>query len=145
VGDESSKDYAYVMEGTLRRTPLEQTTTSFGLGFVGVLLWLLPIPMSKTSAGIDLDLELLDVRSGELVWARTLRSEISRLITLYTSSAMIYGRSAFSFNLVPPPSDARVDHRSLFSWHFEALRRGMVESRADLARALKRLPAFSGG
>jgi hypothetical protein len=53
------------------------------------------------------------------------------------SSAMIYGRGgAFSFNLLPPPSDAKVDRHSLFSWHFEALRRGMVDARSDLAGAL---------
>jgi hypothetical protein len=53
------------------------------------------------------------------------------------SSAMIYGRGgAFSFNLLPPPSDAKVDRHSLFSWHFEALRRGMLEARPDLAAAL---------
>jgi len=50
---------------------------------------------------------------------------------------MIYGRGgAFSFNLLPPPSDAKVDRHSLFSWHFEALRRAMLEARSDLAAAL---------
>jgi len=66
-----------------------------------------------------------------------LESDLNRYITLYTSSAMVYGRGgAFSFNLVPPPGDSKVDRRSLFSWHFEALRRGMLESKDDLARAL---------
>jgi hypothetical protein len=53
---------------------------------------------------------------------------------LYTSSAMVYGRKgAFSFDLEPPPSDAHVDRRSLFSWHFGALRRAMLDARQDLA------------
>jgi hypothetical protein len=56
---------------------------------------------------------------------------------LYTSSAMVYGRSgAFSFNLEPPPSDAGVDNRSLFGWHFAALRKAMLDARQDLAATL---------
>jgi hypothetical protein len=69
---------------------------------------------------------------------KRLSSEVHRYFTLCTSSAMVYGHgSAFSFNLVPPPSDSKVDRRSLFSWHFEALRRAMLESKAELAQALR--------
>jgi hypothetical protein len=50
---------------------------------------------------------------------------------------MVYGRGgAFSFNLVPPPGDSKVDRRSLLSWHFEALRRGMSRARGAIARVL---------
>jgi hypothetical protein len=52
---------------------------------------------------------------------------------------MIYGRGgAFSFNVMPPPADSQVDRFSLFSWHFEALRRGMLDARGDLAATLAR-------
>ena len=60
-----------------------------------------------------------------------------RYVMLYTSSAMVYGRGgAFSFNLIPPPSDSKVDRRSLFSWHFEVLRRAMLDSKDEIAEAL---------
>jgi hypothetical protein len=127
----------YVLRGNVSETPLRTSTTSFGLGIVGVLLWFLPVPMAKTTAEIGLDLDLTDNETGEVIWERHLESGLNRYITLYTSSAMVYGRGgAFSFNLVPPPGDSKVDRRSLFSWHFEALRRGMLDSKDDLARAL---------
>lgn len=127
-----------VLRGTLRQTPLRTSITSFGLGAAGVLLWLLPIPIAKTTAGVDLVLTLTDNESGDVVWEKQLSSEIHRYFTLYTSSAMVYGRGGgFSFNLVPPPSEAKVDRRSLFSWHFEALRRAMLESKAELADLLR--------
>ncbi len=129
---------SHVLRGTLTQTPLRTSTTSFGLGAAGVLLWLLPIPMAKTTAEVHLDLTLTDNANGDVVWQRHLSSEVHRYFTLYTSSAMVYGRGgAFSFNLVPPPSDAGVDRRSLFSWHFEALRRAMLESKAELADVLR--------
>lgn len=128
----------YVLRGALKSTPLRMSTTSFGLGMAGVLLWLLPVPMAKTTAEVSLDLTLRDGASGDVVWHKQLSRELHRYVSLYTSSAMVYGRhGAFSFNLIPPPSDAKVDHRSLFSWHFEALRRAMQESKAELAEALR--------
>jgi hypothetical protein len=120
----------------VRESPLRNSATSFGLGMVGVVLWFIPVPMQKTSASVTVDLQLADARSGEVVWTRSLESDVSRLATMY-SSAIVYGRGgAFSFNLLPPPSDAQVDRSSLFSWHFEALRRGMLEARTDLAAKL---------
>jgi hypothetical protein len=137
VGDGPVGGHRYLLSGTLRETPLRNSTTSFGLGMAGVLLWLLPIPIAKTTAEIQLDLQLTDRQSGEVLWQDQLSSELHRYITLYTSSAMVYGRGgAFSFNLVPPPGDSKVDRRSLFSWHFEALRRGMSRARGDIARVL---------
>ena len=126
------------LTGTLRETPLRTTTTSFGLGMAGVLLWLLPVPISKITGSATLDVELTDNVSGQVVWRKSLSSELSRLITLYTSSAIVYGRAGgFSFGLVPPPSDSQVDRHSLFSWHFEALRRAMVQARPEIATALR--------
>jgi hypothetical protein len=129
----------YVLEGTLRQTPLHRGTTSFMLGMAGVLLWFVPVPMSHTTAGVAVELKLSDPRKGAVVWQETLDGEVSRMITLYTSSAMVYGRAgAFSFTLEPPPSGSRVNDRSLFSWHFEALRRAMVKARPEIAAALAR-------
>jgi len=137
VGDESAGDARYVLNGTVRETPLRRSATSFGLGIAGVLLWFLPVPMAKTTAAVEVDLSLVDQQTGEEIWKRTLSSDVSRLFMLYTSSAMVYGRKgAFSFNLEPPPSDAHVDRRSLFGWHFGALRRAMLDARQDLASTL---------
>jgi hypothetical protein len=137
VGDDSTEGARYVLNGSIRESPLRRSATSFGLGMAGVLLWLLPIPMSKTTGSIAVDLSLVDQKSGEEIWKHTLESDVSRYFMLYTSSAMVYGRGgAFSFNLEPPPAEAGVDRRSLFSWHFAALRRAMLEARADLADAL---------
>lgn len=138
VEADSTAGFDYVLRGSVRESPLRSTTTSYGLGMAGVLLWFLPIPMQKTSAGVTVDMSLLDAGTGRVVWSRTLQSDVSRLATMY-SSAMVYGQAgAFSFNLLPPPADAQVDRNSLFSWHFEALRRGMIEARGDLAASLAR-------
>lgn len=136
-----AKSADFVLRGALKSTPLRTSTTSYCLGVAGVLLWLLPVPMAKTTAEVSLDLSLTDNASGNVVWQKHVSGELHRYFTLYTSSAMVYGRGgAFSFNLVPPPSDAEVDPRSLFSWHFEALRRAMLESKTDLAAALRDRP-----
>jgi hypothetical protein len=137
VGADATGDERYLLEGTLRETPFRRATTSFLLGAPGVLLWLLPVPMSKVEVEISVDLRLVDRETGKTLWTHTLHGDASRWITLYTSSAMVYGRGgAFSFNLELPPSDARVNDRSLFSWQFEALRRAMLETRPSLATAL---------
>jgi hypothetical protein len=136
VEADAASGFDYVLSGSVRESPLRSTATSFGLGMVGVLLWFIPVPMQKTSASVTVDLTLTDTHSGQAVWTRLLESDVSRYATMY-SSAMVYGRGgAFSFNLLPPPSDAKVDRHSLFSWHFEALRRGMLEARTDLAAKL---------
>jgi hypothetical protein len=136
VEDEGASGFDYVLRGVVRESPLRNSTTSFGLGMAGVLLWIIPVPMQKTSASVTVDLELADAASGAVVWKRSLESDVSRYATMY-SSAIVYGRGgAFSFNLLPPPSDAKVDRHSLFSWHFEALRRGMSDARTDLAAAV---------
>jgi hypothetical protein len=138
TGAGSAQGHRYLLTGTLRASPLRRSVTSYCLGMPGVLLWFLPIPMAKTSASVTLDLNLVDTQDGVVVWQHTIdKPKVSRLITLYTSSAMIYGRGgAFSFNLEPPPGNAQVDRRSLFSWHFESLRRGMQEAKPSLAQAL---------
>jgi hypothetical protein len=138
VADGPTTGSDFLLAGTLRATPLRSSTSSFGLGAAGVLLWLLPVPISKTTVELQLEIELTDLVRNRLVWKRILSSEVHRYYSLYTSSAMVYGRGgAFSFNLMPPPSDSRVDRRSLFSWHFEAFRRAMRDTHQELALALE--------
>jgi len=138
VGAGATDGYRYVMTGSVRQSPLHETVTSYGLGMAGVLLWILPIPMQKTSASVTVDMTLTDTATNAAIWHDSIGGEVSRIATMYTS-AMVYGsRGAFSFNLIPPPEDARVDHRSLFSWHFEALRRAMDRAKPGLAAVLQR-------
>jgi hypothetical protein len=94
--------------------------------------------MSKATGDVTVELELFDRASKEKIWSQTLHSEISRYYMLYTSSAMVYGRAgAFSLNVLPPPGDAGVNVRSLFSWHFAALREAMLEARPGIAAAMQ--------
>ena len=99
---DSTAGYRYVLSGSVRASPLDETSTSYGLGMAGVLLWVLPIPMHKTSASVTVDLVLTDTASGSVIWRDTITSGLSRTVTLYGTSAMIYGSGGpFSFNLVP--------------------------------------------
>ena len=137
VGDGDTSGYHYVLGGQVRASPLTNTVTSYGLGIAGVLLWILPIPMQKTTADVSIDLSLEDRHSGEVIWHDTISSEVSRIATLY-NQAIIYGSGgAFSFNLLPQQSDVTtVDRDSLFQWHFESLRRSMEAAKPSLAHAL---------
>ena len=138
VGTDATDSYRYVLSGQVRESPLQDTVTSYGLGIAGVLLWFLPIPMEKTSASIMVDLLLTDTETNSVVWSDTIKSEVSRIVTMYSASAMVYGRSgAFSLNLIPTPPDSKVDQRSLFSWHFEALRQAMQDTKPRLAESLQ--------
>lgn len=137
VGDGETAGYDYVLSGQVRASPLFNSATSFGLGMAGVLLWILPVPMQKTSAEVSVDVTLEDRRSGRVIWRDTLKSELSRMATMY-GSVIDYGSSfGFSLNFLPlQPSVTTVDRDSLFSWHFEALRRGMEAVKPSLAQAL---------
>jgi hypothetical protein len=133
----------YVLEGKLRETLLDTSATSFMLGMFGLTFWLLPVPVAKTSADVQVDLRLVDRPAGKEVWRGTVRGDLSRYFTLYTSG-MVYGRAGgYSFTVVPPPSDAQVNPHSLFSWHFEALRRAMLAARPEIAAALTQYEASS--
>jgi hypothetical protein len=52
------------------------------------------------------------------------------------SSPIRYGPSVFRFVTTIPPAEWPVDDRSIFAFHFEPLRRVMVEAKPDLAAAL---------
>ena len=94
--------------------------------------------LGKSGLFSSVDLELIDRSTSEAIWSDTVSASIRRYVMLYTSSAMVYGRAgAFSLNVIPPPSDAGVDRRSLFGWHFAALRQGMTAAKEDLARTLE--------
>ncbi len=137
VGDGPTQASRYVLSGSLRATPIEQDGTSYGLGFVGVYFWLLPIPLGKMWAASEADLTLTDSTDGTVVWHHTVRGEVSRVLMLYTARGMRYGPHLMSMDMVYVPSDAQVDRDSIFAWNFEALRRGMQEAKTDLAHTLE--------
>lgn len=138
VGDRSTEGFAYAYElsGTLLETPMYQTATSYGLGAPGVLLWLLPLPMQKTSTAVSMELRLTDLASGAVVWRDRIHGEVSRVTMLYTSQGIIYGPNVLSYSHVLPPKDAGVDRLSVFGWHFAALRAAMAPTKARIAEAV---------
>ncbi|MEM7166186.1 MAG: hypothetical protein AAF581_12020 [Planctomycetota bacterium] len=139
-GDQQSG--RYTLRGTLHATPLRNSTTSYMLGMPGVLLWLFPIPMGRMSSGVQATLELHDRQTNAVVWTYEIDEQISKFYSVYTSSAMIYGRAgAFSLNILLPPKGSGVDRRSLYGWHFAALRQGMAKAREDLAQHFQKSSA----
>jgi hypothetical protein len=52
------------------------------------------------------------------------------------TSPILYGPSTFGFITPIPPADWPADDRSVFAFHFEALRRAMATARTDIAAAL---------
>jgi hypothetical protein len=140
VGEGPTDGYRYVLSGVLRASPVETDMTSYGLGIVGVYLWILPIPAGQTWTSVTLDLTLTDTTTGEPIWERTVSHEYSKWVNLYTSAPnLVYGgRSSFGF--VQLPSSAQVDRESLFSWNFEVLRQAMAATRSEIAAAVARQP-----
>jgi len=137
VGGGPTTDYRFVLSGAVQASPLVETATSYGLGFAGVLLWPLALPMQKQTAAVTVALTLTDTTSGAVIWTDTLHSEVSRIATMY-STTLDYGNGGiFTFSMLPLPSDAPgVDRNSLFSWHFAALRQAMEVDKPKLAAAL---------
>ncbi|MGH7785521.1 MAG: hypothetical protein ACRERC_01570 [Candidatus Binatia bacterium] len=136
VGSDSPAAYRYALSGTLRASPLEKDLTSYGLGFVGVLVWLVPIPIGQTWASVTLDLVVTDTVTQERVWQRRLQREYSKWFTFWNSGpTLVYGGVA-SFDIKQVPYPAGVDRNSLFSWHFEILRQAMQGVPQEIAAAL---------
>jgi hypothetical protein len=136
VGDGAADGFAYELGGTLVETPMYQTLTSYCLGAPGVLLWLLPVPMQKTSTFVSADLALTDRATGAVVWKQRVHGGVSRITTIYNSQGIVYGPNALSYSHVYPPADAGVDRTSVFGWHFAALRSAMARAKPDIAGAV---------
>lgn len=123
----------YVLSGTLKDTTYEQNMSSYMLGAPGVLLWLLPIPMSNNHAKIKLSLELHNER-GERIWAHEIDSTAGDFFTMYgatgpkfVSSSIIYGYGS---------NDIGIEPDSIYAWHAEALRIGMEKAKNSLISEL---------
>jgi len=115
----------------LLETPMYQTATSYGLGAPGVLLWLLPLPMQKTSTAVSMDLRLTDLASGAVVWRDRIHGEASRVTMLYTSQGIIYGPNVLSYSHVFPPEEGRRPPVGLRMAFCRAPRRDGADEGAD--------------
>lgn len=133
-------DHDYVLTGVLNRTQVRQASTSYMLGMGGVLLWLLPIPMSKAAGICDLTLQIKDAESGDLLWEARALGEHDSLRTLYGTVPVKYGgNSAFAFQIYKGSDDEFVHANSIFWWNAMALRDAMEQLRPQLREALDAL------
>jgi hypothetical protein len=144
VRDPPKEGYDFVLKGTLRETPITVWATSYCLSIAGVLLWLVGPPCGGLTSSTVIDLALED-KSGKTLWEGRLDGSTGKLVTLYTSSAMIYGRAgAFSMNIYPC-WDGAVDCRSLFAWNFLALKNGLDVVKANILQAIQQNTAKAKG
>lgn len=118
------------LRGTLRSTQFDAYVSSYMLGAPGVLLWLLPIPVGRNAATVELELELRD-RDDRIVWSARVKGRAGQLFWLYSSQANIGGE--FSLEICRyKRNDHGVDRDSLWAYHSEALRRAMVDAKQSL-------------
>lgn len=129
--------YDYVLSGTLRHDEYRVSMSSYCLGMVGVLLWYLPMPMSRVTGEAFFDLELRD-RTGNVVWSGSVDAEEHDYRTLYGSSSMIYGTGfgSLTFQVKKGSDNTYANPHSLFWWSFMALKNGMDQLRPGLIAAL---------
>jgi len=134
---EQAVDGAYVLDGELQSTELDLNRTSYLLGPVGVLLWVVPIPLGTTTADVKADLRLLDP-SGKVVWQDELEGRGRRMYTMYNSG----GRPISSVMALEIKhygnNDEGIDGDSLWAYHASALRSGMEPVKESLAQYLSR-------
>jgi hypothetical protein len=126
----------YVLDGTLLATPLVHRKTCYLLGIPGCYVDFLGIPSVRTRAGVRVALTLRDTGSGAVVWQETVEGEASKTFNDAYTSPILYGPSVSGFITPIPPADWPVDDRSVFAFHFEALRRAMAKARSEIAAAL---------
>ena len=128
-----------VLSGALRSTEFDVYASSYMLGIVGVLLWLVPVPVGKVKATVSLELTLRD-QTGAQVWSHASSRTASKLFTLYNSD----GESTSSPYRVEikryGSNDLGIDGDSLWAYHAEALRAVVGEAKASLATHLAQAP-----
>lgn len=131
----------YVLEGKLSSTEFDVYATSYMLGFVGVALWFLPIPMGANAANVEADLRLLNA-SGDVVWTDMLKGRRSKWFSMYTSGGASIS-SQYSLEITKYGSnDEGIDEKSLWAYHASAIRSGMESVKQSLATALAEVGAL---
>jgi hypothetical protein len=132
IGDQSiPADADLVLSGDLKGTALDTTYTSYCLGMVGVLLWILPIPLGRTTGHVEATLKLTEP-NGKEVWSDQLTGKSKRTYTLYNSAGKAIS-SVFSLEIRRYGKNKEgVDGDSFWAYHASALRRGMVDVKRSL-------------
>jgi hypothetical protein len=129
------EDVDFILEGFIGSTGFDVYATSYMLGMAGVLLWILPIPIGKQEARVDISLQLRD-RTGKEVWADQLSGTGSRIYTLYNSGgAPVSSRFTLEIKRYAD-NDEGIDGDSLWAYHAAALRSGMKHIKSSLASFL---------
>lgn len=127
------KDAEYILSGNLKSTEYDINTTSYMLGIAGVLLWFLPLPIGDQAATVDLNLDLTSV-SGEKIWSDHVTGEASRLYFLYGPTRLFLTRSIDVIHY--GDNDEGIDGDSILAYHAAALRKGMVDAKVSLSKAI---------
>ncbi|MGH9897108.1 MAG: hypothetical protein ACREA0_34955, partial [bacterium] len=105
------------------------------LGPVGVLLWILPIPLGSTTADVKADLRMLDP-NGNVVWEDELEGRGRRMYTMYNAGGAPVSSVARLEIKHYGDNDEGVDGDSLWAYHASATRSGMEPVKKSLAAFL---------
>jgi hypothetical protein len=131
----AAREYDLVLSGTLKSTEFDIYASSYMLGFVGVILWMIPIPVGRDAATVAIDFQLSD-RAGEPIWSYSMSERAGKLFTLYNSSGESTS-SQFRIEIKRYGSNKLgIDGDSFWAYHAEALREGMGEMKSSLADSL---------
>jgi len=136
IGDQPvPSDADLILGGDLKATALDNTYTSYCLGMVGVLLWILPIPMARTTGHVEASLKMTDP-SGKEVWSDQLVGKSKRTYTMYNSAGKAIS-SVFSLEIKRYCKNKEgVDGDSFWAYHASALRVGMVDIKQSLLQKM---------
>lgn len=125
-----------VLGGSLRSTQFDAYASSYMLGMPGVLLWLLPVPVGRNAATVEMELELRRP-DGEILWREQVEERSGQLFLFYSPSAQVageFGLEVYRFR----GGEHGIDEDSLWAYHADALRRAMKDVRPSLREALPR-------
>jgi hypothetical protein len=73
-----------VLAGTLRSTKWRRSITTYGLGFVGPILWILGAPIGNGTSTVVMDYKLTPVNDpSRILWSFSMEAEEKHLIGIY--------------------------------------------------------------
>jgi hypothetical protein len=127
-------DFDLVLNGKLRNTEFDVYVSSYMLGMPGVLLWLLPIPVGRNAASVEIELELTD-RSGRRLWSEKAIGRAGKFFWLCNSQGEVSGEFGLDIYRYGRNSEG-IDPDSLWAYHAAALRRAMGNVKESLRRSI---------